>query len=175
MTEQEARKYFGKRLTGNVYGYNKMTGKGIIRTRQGKDVFLNSRYLYEIEKKIIIGCAVSFQTIIYNHIVCATDIVVLEPYPSGIRTLSILNFRIPLRSIYKFGFSEDRENFVYLYIRTGKGEYRFKRSSDAPAGEQGELNALYRKLRLIASGDPEASEIGIRNIKITGEKIVAGI
>ena len=170
MTEQEAGEHFGERLTGNVRGYNKMTGKGIIRTRQGKDVFLNSRHLYKIEKKIIIGCEVSFRTATYNHIVCATDIVVQDPYPSGIRTLSVLNFRIPVRSIYKFVFSDG-----YLYIRTGKGEYRFKRSGDALAGDQRGIDDLYRKLRLIASGDPAASEIGIRNIKIKGEKVVTGI
>lgn len=147
----------GKEAVARIMTYNLKKGYGFARTEDGREIFISS---YQVlnrkeEKKLFFGTKISFKYGLYKDKLCATEVQVVERFPSG-NELNIVavedSWAFDIESILKVGKSQllknpsfleevlaeegipadyeaegyDERDFLCLFVETKSGEvYRF--------------------------------------------------
>ena len=109
-TQEEIDEYQGKEMEARIVTYSLKRGYGFARTTLGKDIFVSS---YQVkgrteEALLFLGTKIKFKFGTFNDKICATDIEILEEFPSG-NTVNITTdektFEFPITDILKIGIS----------------------------------------------------------------------
>jgi cold shock CspA family protein len=117
-TNEESQLLIGKEEEGRITTYNLQKGYGFARTSSGKEIFISS---YQVgrneEKKLCMGTRIVFKYGMFNNKICATDVRIVELFPSGKMLefeTSIGSFKIGVEEILKLGISNLIKNKNFL-------------------------------------------------------------
>lgn len=118
-TDLEIQSLVGRTEEARVLTYRKKKGYGFAKTQSGKDIFISSYQVVEKpeESKLLFGAKIKFKYGLFNEKLCATEVQVIDEFPSGdelvIKTEDKV-FKFAIRDIAKVGFSvlTKNENFM---------------------------------------------------------------
>ena len=118
-TESEIKALEGQAAEARIMTYNMKKGYGFARTAEGREIFISS---YQVlnrkeEKKLFLGTKIAFKYGVYQGRLCATEVQVLEKFPSGTSIVietaeNFWNFEID--TILKVGKSQLFQNKKFL-------------------------------------------------------------
>ncbi len=144
-TDEDLANNNGQYVYGRIVEYSQKKGYGHIYAENRKDVFLSSYALNKLEKKIAIGTTVKFIPQKIENKVCATEIEIVDLYPSG-RIFPLPGGQnVFIKKIQKFGIvsgeravkdleiSEEAlkkaelnvDDVQYVYVIVGQNEHRY--------------------------------------------------
>lgn len=145
----DACKYSGQRLLGRVGAYFIKEGYGFLHTELGKDIFLSSYALNDLERKIALGTVLSFKISILKDKVMASDILIEDnshfndtvfitnEVSFKLKKLEIIDLRPGERILCQVGEREKQHilshhdvsvlNHIYLKERYGREHMYFSR------------------------------------------------
>lgn len=109
-----------KEVEARIISYSYKQGYGFARTIDGTDVFISSYHVggAKAEKALFFGSKISFKYGLFNERICATEVKLLEQYPSGdileIKTDDERSIEFPIEKILKVGVSELSKNPKFL-------------------------------------------------------------
>lgn len=142
-TNEEFLSLKGKRDEARIMTYNLKKGYGFARTASGREIFISS---YQVinrkeERKLVFGAKIAFTYGIYAERLCATEVEVLEKFPSEMHVkieTATKSFEFNVETILKLGVSQLLQNKKYLaeletdenlpsnYLENGYSEKDFK-------------------------------------------------
>ncbi len=137
----------GRLMYGRVMQYSPIDGFGFVYSENGRDIFFSSYNVMSkaVEKNICVGATVRYLPIVSGDKAVATQLEIIDKFPSGERLLLPNGKVIPIRLVRKFGIiggnvaiktagitrheikdhNYNVSDCKYLYFSTAHGEYRF--------------------------------------------------
>lgn len=157
----------GALMYGRIRKYSRSNGFGFICTENGKDIFLSSYDLCDSEKKYCIGSLVSFIPAFYKEKIIASNVLLLNKYPSGCKFYLPNGLNLSVKNIQNFGLvsgktalsrmnvSEEAmleagysyKDLEHIFIKTKEKEYKFYNHDSKINGDgQTDLDNLIKKM-----------------------------
>lgn len=167
-SEDDVNKNNGALMYGRVRQYKHNDGYGFIHTESGKDIFVSSYNLgKKKEKRFFFGALVSFIPVIHDGKVIASEVNILNSFPSGSTFCMPNGESMLVKRICKYGYVSGKQvlekinqteeemteagyslkDLEYVFISTTIGEYKFYNVDAKQKGDgQTDLDALMDKL-----------------------------